>query len=115
MGIDYPIGYVRWTENRNLAEFLRLMSEKKVDVRSLISHRFSINDAESVYKNIMENEGGPYIGVVLEYPTVMRRKGLRRSIYYPFKTDLNKRPYLLIWPWGSSGPVYSARHCFCRH
>jgi len=67
-GIDYPIGFVRWTENRNLAEFLRLVGEGKVDVRSLISHRFPLEKAESVYGDILENRGGPYIGVVLEYP-----------------------------------------------
>jgi predicted dehydrogenase/threonine dehydrogenase-like Zn-dependent dehydrogenase len=67
-GIDYPIGYVRWTEKRNLEEFLRLIAEKKVDAKSLISHRFKIDEAEVVYKNILENKGGPYIGVILEYP-----------------------------------------------
>jgi len=49
-GIDYPIGYVRWTENRNLEEFLNLISEKKINVKGLISHRFNIEDAETVYK-----------------------------------------------------------------
>jgi len=67
-GIDYPAGYVRWTENRNLEEFLRLVAQNKVDVKSLISHRFKIEEAEKVYKDIIDNTGGPYIGVVLEYP-----------------------------------------------
>jgi predicted dehydrogenase/threonine dehydrogenase-like Zn-dependent dehydrogenase len=67
-GIDYPIAFVRWTENRNLEEFLRLVAHSKVDVKSLISHRFKIEEAEKVYKDIIDNRGGPYIGVVLEYP-----------------------------------------------
>lgn len=67
-GIDYPIGYVRWTENRNLEEFLRLIVEGKIDVKSLITHRFNIEHAESVYKDMLNNKGGPYIGVILEYP-----------------------------------------------
>ncbi len=67
-GIDYPVGHVRWTENRNLVEFIRLVAEGKVNVRALISHRFLIAEAETVYKNIMENKGGPYVGVILEYP-----------------------------------------------
>lgn len=67
-GIDYPIGYVRWTENRNLEEFLRLIAEGKIDVRSLIFHRYKIEEAEKVYKDMLEGKGGPYIGVVLEYP-----------------------------------------------
>ncbi|MGA1866918.1 MAG: bi-domain-containing oxidoreductase [bacterium] len=66
-GIDYPLGYVRWTENRNLEEFLRLISERKVNIDPLISHRFKIDQAETVYKNILNNQGGPYIGVVLKY------------------------------------------------
>lgn len=67
-GIDYPIGHVRWTENRNLSEFLRLIACGKVNVRALISHNFPINEAEDVYRNIVGNKGGPYIGVVLKYP-----------------------------------------------
>lgn len=66
-GIDYPIGYVRWTENRNLVEFLRLVAKGRVNVKSLISHRFKIDEAENVYKNIIDQKGGPYIGVVLEH------------------------------------------------
>jgi predicted dehydrogenase len=67
-GIDYPIGYVRWTEKRNLEEFLRLVSEGKVKLAPLISHRFSIMDAEQVYADMLKGEGGPYVGVILEYP-----------------------------------------------
>ncbi len=67
-GIDYPVGYVRWTESRNLEEFLRLMAEGKVDVNPLITHRFKIEQAEIIYKDMMANKGGPYIGVILEYP-----------------------------------------------
>lgn len=67
-GIDYPIGYVRWTENRNLEEFLSLAAEKKVNVRDLISHRFPIEKAETVYGDMLKDKGGPYTGVILEYP-----------------------------------------------
>jgi predicted dehydrogenase/threonine dehydrogenase-like Zn-dependent dehydrogenase len=67
-GLDYPPEHVRWTQNRNLEEFLRLIKEKKVDVKALMTHTFSIEDAEKVYENIMENKGGPYIGVLFSYP-----------------------------------------------
>ncbi|WP_181406013.1 bi-domain-containing oxidoreductase [Thermodesulfovibrio sp. Kuro-1] len=66
-GIDYPTGYIRWTENRNLEEFLRLVSGKKVILEPLITHKFPIEKAIQVYENIMNNRCGPYIGVVLEY------------------------------------------------
>ena len=86
-GIDYPIGFVRWTENRNLTEFLRLIGEEKVDVRSLISHRFPLEKAETVYGDILGNRGGPYIGVVLEYPEIGQWSmvnGERVKILKPF-------------------------------
>ena len=67
-GIDYPFGYIRWTENRNLEEFLRLIAEGKVDVKPLITHRFKIDQAESAYKNILEGKDKSHIGVILEYP-----------------------------------------------
>ena len=67
-GIDYPIGYIRWTENRNLEEFIRLVSEGKIKLNHFITHKFNINEAENVYKNILESIGGPYIGVILKYP-----------------------------------------------
>ena len=45
-GRDYPIGYVRWTETRNMEAFLRLLAERKLNLNSLITHRFPIDDAE---------------------------------------------------------------------
>jgi len=66
-GIDYPIGYVRWTENRNLEEFLRLISEKRVNVNKLITHKSLINDALKVYEDLLRNSAN-YIGVILQYP-----------------------------------------------
>lgn len=66
-GIDYPIGYVRWTENRNLQEFLRLVAEKKVKIKPLITHRVAIQDSLELYDNMLNNKGGPYVGVLIEY------------------------------------------------
>lgn len=67
-GIDYPIGYIRWTQNRNLEEYLRLLSENKVAVNPLISHQFNFENAETVYADMLANRGGPYTGVVFSYP-----------------------------------------------
>ena len=44
-GRDYPIGYVRWTETRNMEAFLQLLAEGKLDLNPLITHRFPIDDA----------------------------------------------------------------------
>ena len=67
-GIDYPHGYIRWTQNRNLEEYLRLLAAGMVNVKDLTSHQFDYKDAESVYANMLANKGGPYTGVVLNYP-----------------------------------------------
>ncbi len=64
-GVDYPIGYVRWTENRNMEEFLRLISAGQVDVKPLISHEFPLDDAPKAYQTIMNGPGS--LGVVLRY------------------------------------------------
>ncbi|HSK70474.1 MAG TPA: bi-domain-containing oxidoreductase [Pyrinomonadaceae bacterium] len=66
-GIDYPISYVRWTENRNMEEFLRLLSVGKINVKPLISHEFDLEDAPRAYETIMNNGGGS-LAVVLKYP-----------------------------------------------
>ena len=66
-GLDYPLPYVRWTEKRNIEAFLELINSGKVDVQKLISHRFSIDDAERAYQLISGASNQPYIGVVLNY------------------------------------------------
>ena len=66
-GVDYPIAYVRWTENRNMEEFLRLMAVGKVNVKSLITHEFPLEDAPKAYETVMNN-GGSTLAVVLKYP-----------------------------------------------
>jgi predicted dehydrogenase/threonine dehydrogenase-like Zn-dependent dehydrogenase len=66
-GRDYPIGYVRWTETRNMEAFLEFLSEKKVDVGALITHRFSIDRAQSAYDLITGKVREPFLGVVIQY------------------------------------------------
>lgn len=68
--IDYPFGLIRWTENRNLEEFLRLVNEKKVDVKSLITHRFTIENALDAYEGFSAGKLDGCIGIVLDYPEV---------------------------------------------
>lgn len=65
-GIDYPISYVRWTENRNMEEFLRLMSTGRVTVKPLISHEFAVDDAPNAYSTVMD-DGSASLAVVLKY------------------------------------------------
>ena len=81
-GHDYPYGYVRWTEQRNMQAFVQLLAEAKVDVRPLITHRFSIDDAPKAYDLITGKTGEPFLGVVLTYPvsTDLRRTVTLRSV-----------------------------------
>ena len=51
-GNDYPIGYVRFTEQRNMATFLDLIAQEKINIDNLITHRFHIEDAPEAYKLI---------------------------------------------------------------
>lgn len=66
-GNDYPFGYVRFTEQRNMESFLELVSQGKVDVKNLISHRFPLEQAASAYKLIEGGKTEPYLGIVLQY------------------------------------------------
>jgi predicted dehydrogenase/threonine dehydrogenase-like Zn-dependent dehydrogenase len=67
-GHDYPIGYVRWTERRNMQEFLRLVATGQVTPSRLTTHRFPIEDAESAYAIVTGKDAQPFLGVVLSYP-----------------------------------------------
>ncbi len=55
-GNDYPIGFVRWTEKRNFEAILDMLSNKKVDFKSLITHRIKLEDAPQMYKDLGEKE-----------------------------------------------------------
>jgi len=68
-GRDYPIGYVRWTETRNMEAFVQLLAEKKVDVGALITHRYPIERVQSAYDLITGKSREPFLGVVIQYST----------------------------------------------
>lgn len=75
-GLDYPAAYVRWTENRNLSEFLRLIADRKVHVKPLISETYKIDDASEAYAALQAAPSSRMI-VLLEYPeTVGEQKRL---------------------------------------
>lgn len=65
-GHDYPVGFVRWTEQRNFEAVLDLMASGALDVAPLISHRFALADAVAAYELL--SGGGPSLGIVLDYP-----------------------------------------------
>jgi predicted dehydrogenase len=65
-GRDYPFGYVRWTENRNMEEFLRLAARGDIDVRPLVTHEFPLDQAPEAYRTIMAPDSHS-LAVLLRY------------------------------------------------
>ena len=68
-GHDYPLAYVRWTEGRNIEAFLDLLAAGRIDVKPLITHRFSIADAARAYQLISGYTDEEYLAVLLTYDT----------------------------------------------
>ncbi len=77
-GTDYPIGYVRWTEKRNMEAFLHLVAEGKVNTDLLTTHRFEVARAAEAYDLIL-NGGQRYCGIVLEYPQLDSAKATKTA------------------------------------
>lgn len=65
-GLDYPVGFVRWTEQRNFEAVLDMMADGRLDVKPLISHRFAIDEAGKAYELV--GGAGPSLGILLIYP-----------------------------------------------
>jgi len=66
-GNDYPFAYVRWTEQRNMEAFLTMVSKGLVNVKPLITHTFSIDQAEDAYDIVLGKNNQPNIGILLKY------------------------------------------------
>jgi predicted dehydrogenase/threonine dehydrogenase-like Zn-dependent dehydrogenase len=66
-GIDYPAGYVRWTERRNLECFLDLIAREDIEVESLVSGVYPLDDAATVYSDLASGSLSA-VGVLLHYP-----------------------------------------------
>ena len=66
-GRDYPIGQVRWTETRNLEAFLQFIAEDKLNLPSLITHRFPMEQATRAYDLITGRTGEPFLAALITY------------------------------------------------
>ena len=89
-GQDYPVGFVRWTEQRNFEAVLDMMAAGSLDVKPLISHRFPIDDAENAYELISGDS--PSLGILLKYPGLKITKESRVVNFksYPSIPDSTK-------------------------
>jgi predicted dehydrogenase/threonine dehydrogenase-like Zn-dependent dehydrogenase len=65
-GVDYPVGFVRWTEQRNFEAVLDMLASRQVVMEQLVSHRFPIDQAEDAYRLI--SDSAPSLGILLQYP-----------------------------------------------
>lgn len=65
-GQDYPVGFVRWTEQRNFEAVLDMMADGRLDVKPLVSHRFDVENAAGAYELV--GGAAPSLGILLQYP-----------------------------------------------
>ena len=72
--VDYPIGYVRWTEQRNMEFFIDLLEKKRIDVKPLISKTADFEKAVETYDEIMSEDGKKLIGVILKYKDEVKKE-----------------------------------------
>ncbi len=75
-GYDYPYAYVRWTENRNMQEYLQLLAEEKVNIKPLIEKIYPVEEAAHAYESL-KTEGSKPLIVLLEYN---RESSLERKV-----------------------------------
>ena len=81
-GLDYPISYVRWTENRNMQEYLYLLKEDKIKIGQMITSRYPIEEASNAYASL--GGGDSPLLVLLTYPDMPEEK-LKRTINFQVK------------------------------
>jgi threonine dehydrogenase-like Zn-dependent dehydrogenase len=66
-GIDYPLGQVRWTAQRNMEAVLEVIAAGKLPVEKLTSHRYDVDRAADAYE-LITSRAEPFLGIVLRYP-----------------------------------------------
>lgn len=94
MGVDYPIGFVRFTEGRNLEEFIRLIAEKRADFSDLITHEIEFEKADIAYEMITTNKRNEnYIGILLKYS---QNEGKWENVIFSKKTAAANKEQLSV-------------------
>lgn len=79
-GHDYPLGYVRWTENRNMESVLDMMVLRKLNVQPLITHRIPVEESLRAYDIITGKVQEPYLGVLIRYSDPAAPLALSRRV-----------------------------------
>lgn len=85
-GNDYPVAYVRWTENRNMKSFQELICSGKIDLSYLTTHTFKLENAKEAYDLLIE-KSEPFIGILIEYDFNKKIERKKIQINKPYKGD----------------------------
>lgn len=88
-GADYPYDYVRFTEKRNMESFLNLIAQKKVNLQSLITHRFDFANAIAAYGVLEHPTEKKFLGIVLQYRKEQTTKEIK-NIPLALKKQIGK-------------------------
>ncbi len=116
-GIDYPAGYVRWTERRNLECFLDLIARKEIEVESLVSGVFPLEQATTVYADLASGSLDA-VGIAARVSRPRPRTASRpRSASWSRAAARPRRAERASSSWrsGSSGPATTPPRCCCPH
>lgn len=91
-GQDYPLGFVRWTEQRNFEAVLDMLASGQLNVKPLITHRFAFEDTPKAYETLTEDKAG--LGILLNYASPVAERAVRSVA---LRTDIKfeaQRPVL---------------------
>ena len=91
-GQDYPMGFVRWTEQRNFEAVLDMLASGQLDVKPLISHRFAFEDAPKAYESLTSDKAG--LGILLQYTSPTTQRILRSVTLKSGVTFATQRPVM---------------------
>lgn len=105
LGNDYPVAWVRWTENRNMQTILQLISDKKLDVPSMTSHQFDIKDATKAYDIITGKIKERFLGILIQYPGYNEKQAIKRTLTVS-KYEANSNAKIAFLGAGTFGQTY---------
>lgn len=91
-GHDYPLGFVRWTEQRNFVAVLDMLASGQLDVKPLITHRFAFEDAPKAYETLTADKAG--LGILLQYNSPTAQRMVRRVTLNAHATFSAQKPVL---------------------
>ncbi|WP_322981960.1 bi-domain-containing oxidoreductase [Pseudomonas sp. C11] len=91
-GQDYPLGFVRWTEQRNFEAVLDMLASGQLNVKPLITHRFAFEDAQQAYQALTEDKAG--LGILLQYRSDVTERAVRQVTLHASADFHPQRPVM---------------------